>query len=115
MTQGVHIVVEIHGDGDVTVYGPKGTRAVVVNRPWVDERRTILSDLCDTVVHEALAGPYRSVYRDGRVIGRGLHRAVDPWAVLETMDDIELLGCIGSPATLKPRDVLAMRLGVVRW
>lgn len=82
------VVVEIHGDGFVNVFGSKNVSAIAINRPRCQSSASEL--VVDDLIGEILPVRHRQVYFPGMIRAGCLFRPITPEALADILTNVSV-------------------------
>lgn len=108
----VPVVVELHSDGFVRVYGDKCVSAIVLNRPAVRSARAAI--IAEQLIDECLPIRHRDVYCPGRVRATGQVRRITVDDIHAAILELRALEAVADQRPTPIRHLIARVLGVAR-
>lgn len=102
------VIVEIHSDGFIRVYGDRHIQAKIINRPLA--KTAAAGRLVDELIDSILPQRFADVYFPGNVRATGLVKPIRPSDIQGVVYELEMLNAIGEPSryhTSPKRRILA--------
>lgn len=105
------VVVEIHGDGFVRIFGSKNVWPIAMNRP--DAKSTAGELLVDDLITEILPLRHRQVYFPGMIRASCLYRKITPAKLADILAHVDLFHALapGKPRTRSAKQNILTALG----